>query len=398
MPLSQIERKTLNDTPRKKKLKKELFVQKEEKKTLKRKLDVTERNLSFVDKQLEEQTILYNSTVKGLTRVMDSFHQDIYSLSDDKSALQTKLTEMEMHYEEKIELLDKIQEKLGARTSEKSRAKNIRRVAKRSKETISKQKEHLKEKDNVITGLESEREAQLREIEKSKQQLKKNVEQMQALEKKVAELRKEKTDLSKTISYLKQKCKKRDTYFSEARDKNAKQIELLEAQISQLRKANSELEQLAELIEDPEIKTFADGKFTDEIREVIMQLVSYNVSLKQIDYVIKTVLKILAGKNVDRLPSQALKSRIGLEARHIADAQVANAMLQNADMSSIVGNCLHGDGTTKFHKHYQGFQVTTTEGQTLSLGMLEMGRATTADLTEALTRKLNDLAHSFYGR
>ena len=352
MPLSQIERKTLNDTPRKKKLKKELFVQKEEKKTLKRKLDVTERNLSFVDKQLEEQTILYNSTVKGLTRVMDSFHQDIYSLSDDKSALQTKLTEIEMHYEEKIELLDKIQEKLGARTSEKSRAKNIRRVAKRSKETISKQKEHLKEKDNVITGLESEREAQLREIEKSKQQLK----------------------------------------------KNAKQIELLEAQISQLRKANSELEQLAELIEDPEIKTFADGKFTDEIREVIMQLVSYNVSLKQIDYVIKTVLKILAGKNVDRLPSQALKSRIGLEARHIADAQVANAMLQNADMSSIVGNCLHGDGTTKFHKHYQGFQVTTTEGQTLSLGMLEMGGATTADLTEALTRKLNDLAHSFCGR
>ena len=352
MPLSQIERKTLNDTPRKKKLKKELFVQKEEKKTLKRKLDVTERNLSFVDKQLGEQTILYNSTVKGLTRVMDSFHQDIYSLSDDKSALQTKLTEMELHYEEKIELLDKIQEKLGARTSEKSRAKNIRRVAKRSKETISKQKEHLKEKDNVITGLESEREAQLREIEKSKQQLK----------------------------------------------KNAKQIELLEAQISQLRKANSELEQLAELIEDPEIKTFADGKFTDEIREVIMQLVSYNVSLKQIDYVIKTVLKILAGKNVDRLPSQALKSRIGLEARHIADAQVANAMLQNADMSSIVGNCLHGDGTTKFHKHYQGFQVTTTEGQTLSLGMLEMGGATTADLTEALTRKLNDLAHSFCGR
>ena len=87
-------------------------MQKEEKKTLKRKLDVSERNLSFVNKQLEEQTILYNSTVKGLTRVMDSFHQDIYSLSDDKSALQTKLTEMEMHYEEKIELLYKIQEKL----------------------------------------------------------------------------------------------------------------------------------------------------------------------------------------------------------------------------------------------------------------------------------------------
>ena len=80
MPLSQIEGKTLNDTPREKKIKKELSVEIEEKKTLKRRLDVTERNLSFVNKQLEEQTILYNSTVKGLTGMMDSFNQDIYSL------------------------------------------------------------------------------------------------------------------------------------------------------------------------------------------------------------------------------------------------------------------------------------------------------------------------------
>ena len=29
---------------------------------------------------------------------MDSFHQYIYFLSDDKSAQKTKLTEMKMHY------------------------------------------------------------------------------------------------------------------------------------------------------------------------------------------------------------------------------------------------------------------------------------------------------------
>ena len=58
-------------------MKKALFVEIEEKKTLKRRLDVTERNLSFVNKQLEEQTILYNSTVKGLTGMMDSFNQEV---------------------------------------------------------------------------------------------------------------------------------------------------------------------------------------------------------------------------------------------------------------------------------------------------------------------------------
>ena len=48
--------------------------------------------------------------------------------------------------------------------------------------------------------------------------------QVQALEVKVSELRKEKTDLSITIFHLKQKCQKRDTYFSEVRDKSKQKM------------------------------------------------------------------------------------------------------------------------------------------------------------------------------
>ena len=107
-----------------------------------------------------------------------------------------------------------------------------------------------------------------------------------------------------------------------------------------------------------------------------MELVCYNVSLGQIDKVIRTVLKKLVGRDVEKLPSQALKSRIALEARHIADFQVATTLLQEADPNKLVGNCLQGDETTKFHKHYQGFQATVAEGQNLSLGLLHMGGAT----------------------
>ena len=41
--------------------------------------------------------------------------------------------------------------------------------------------------------------------------------------------------------------------------------------VSQLRSENKDLEQLVEVLEEV-VVTFADGRFTDEIREVIMNL------------------------------------------------------------------------------------------------------------------------------
>ena len=75
--------------------------------------------------------------------------------------------------------------------------------------------------------------------------------------------------------------------------------------------------------EDPEIQTLTDdGKYADEVREVIMDLISYNVALRQIDNVIWTVLRKFTNKEVSSLPSLGLKSRLSLEARNIADYQV----------------------------------------------------------------------------
>ena len=73
---------------------------------------------------------------------------------------------------------------------------------------------------------------------------------------------------------------------------------------------------------------------------------------------------------------------------------MATALLQDFDTSTLVGNTLHGDEKRKFHKHYQGFQITTAGGEALNIGMLEMGRASFENLVQALTSKLEDLAHS----
>ena len=94
-----------------------------------------------------------------------------------------------------------------------------------------------------------------------------------------------------------------------------------------------------------------------------------------------------------------------IEARHLADIQVGEAMLQNLDLTTVLGNTLHGDGTTKYHRHYQNFQVTTnnkkrshtqldsrkqviafqdrvitSDGETLSAGLLEIGSQTADSL------------------
>ena len=41
-------------------------------------------------------------------------------------------------------------------------------------------------------------------------------------------------------------------------------------------------------------------------------------------------------------------------------------------VDGIHGNCLHGDDTSKYSRHYQNFQVTTQSGESLSFGLLEV--------------------------
>lgn len=121
-----------------------------------------------------------------------------------------------------------------------------------------------------------------------------------------------------------------------------------------------------------------------------MDLYAYiitNISLNRVNDVIKAVVQKFAKKEVGRLPSKGLLSRF-------EDKQIGEAMLEGTDLSSCLGNTLHSDGASKFHKHYAGFQVTTTEGKTMSLGIVEMSSGTAESLVEAISEKLNAIANS----
>lgn len=154
-----------------------------------------------------------------------------------------------------------------------------------------------------------------------------------------------------------------------------------------------ELEQVNEAINDPVIQTFYDGKYTNEIRETIMTLISEcGVSQAKVNRVMETVVQNLTGKTLDRLPSTGVKSRLVSEGKRVAQKQVALAMLQNMSEPSVSGNCFHQDGTTKSHRHFQSFQVTTADKKTYSLGLCEVSAGDADTLMEAFKQQICDLA------
>ena len=89
------------------------------------------------------------------------------------------------------------------------------------------------------------------------------------------------------------------------------------------------LEQLVEILKHPVVTTFQDGKYTNDMLECVMALLSLNVSIHKIDQVIKVVLNKLATKDIERLPSAGVKARLMQEALFLGQIQVADAMLED---------------------------------------------------------------------
>ena len=143
-------------------------------------------------------------------------------------------------------------------------------------------------------------------------------------------------------------------------------------------------------MKDEKIVTFERGRYPNDIREVIMELLLLNISMNKVNAVIKVVLKKLAKKGITKLLSVGTRSRFMSEALILAQLQVLEEMLGNIEKDT--GNCLHGDGTTKYHRH-QNFQLTTKTGRMLSFGLSEMAPGDVASTLSSLTQILDDICN-----
>ncbi|XP_030830480.1 uncharacterized protein LOC105441835 [Strongylocentrotus purpuratus] len=164
------------------------------------------------------------------------------------------------------------------------------------------------------------------------------------------------------------------------------------SRITVLQRKVQDLEGLLELLQDDDIQTFEGGRYTDEICETIMELLSLNVSMSKVSTVIRLVLRKLAKKDVARMPSIGTISQFALEARHLADIEIAQSMLNNT--TGTLGNCIHGDGTTKYHKKYQNWQVTLPDGTQKSFGLMEMAQGNTDAVMHSFEHKIQELVNA----
>ena len=118
----------------------------------------------------------------------------------------------------------------------------------------------------------------------------------------------------------------------------------------QLHKRLSELD--TKLLKTKEHKQL----YLDNARQCCLELLSLNVGIQQVEPVIRSVLKNIAGFEVDKLPQPGTSVRMYAEMKGLACQQVE-------ELSEQDNLTLHSDGTSKFGQYYGSFQISI-EGST----------------------------------
>ncbi|VDI03270.1 Hypothetical predicted protein [Mytilus galloprovincialis] len=125
-------------------------------------------------------------------------------------------------------------------------------------------------------------------------------------------------------------------------------------------------EQMEAFLNQREIVTFHDGRYTDIIREVYMELMCMRVGAKNVSKIIKTVMEKITGMTPQRLPGSTFAKYMLLEARSVALVHLKE------EIQASEGNITVGpDGTTKFGHHYDAISISLS-GKTMCMGMRDM--------------------------
>ena len=239
-------------------------------------------------------------------------------------------------------------------------SRNIRNIHKREKRKVKR----LKKQGEVIAKLAAENKQLLFTMRYAQKQLQKN-------EKKYnTKLKRCRGKFYKTKMRYKSRLRRMKTAPQDNADSNEASNEASDDE------------------EESTIVTMDKGHFNSKIRECCMQLLAHNVGIRNVETCIKAVFDPI-GCKADRLPSKSTLANMMVEARAIAQLQIADTV------PNYSTNMLHSDGTTKFGEKYGGLQITTPTDTdacscyTLCLTTMKAGGA--ADFKELLVNALSDI-------
>ena len=176
-------------------------------------------------------------------------------------------------------------------------------------------------------------------------------------------------------------CKSLSEY---AKQLNKKAMELQ----STLDFVGNERDCLLQRVEELESQTFGTKehrqKYLDNVRQCCMELLALNVGIKNVDAVIRCVLKHIASFEVKELPHSSSLVRMLAEMKGLACQQLAE------ELSNEQCVTLHSDGTSKYGQHYYSFQISTCDSA-YSLGLTEMLAGSTSQVLHTFKHILSDL-------
>ena len=208
---------------------------------------------------------------------------------------------------------------------------------------------------------------------------------LEGAESKLSKLKAKINRVSHRAEYWRTKVQNIHHHSSEVRTKLCHEVESLRKEISCLDTDNAEMRDVLEsLISSEDIATFEGGKYTDDVRACIYELLSLNVGVRNIAPVIRCVLKNIAHKSVSRLPSHGLTCQMILESLTVVQAQLGEKLSETA------ASTLQTDGTTKFGEHYATYDIGVPEA-TYTLGLQHVFSGSAQNTLETLKEILDDI-------
>ena len=207
-------------------------------------------------------------------------------------------------------------------------------------------------------------------------------------ERKLTKLKSKLDRVNHSASYWKGKMHVIKSHSSSKKKKLCDEIKSLKQQISLLSTDNIEMKEIIQsLMTEPKISTLEKGKYTDDVRACIYELLSLNVGVRNVAPIIRCVLNNIAHKSVSRLPSHGLICQMIVESLAVAQAQLGVELSEG-------GNCttLQTDGTTKFGNHFGTFDVRVPDSkETYTLGIRHVFSGSSHDTLETLKQIMSDI-------
>ena len=108
------------------------------------------------------------------------------------------------------------------------------------------------------------------------------------------------------------------TKKKELTDNISQEVSKFKEEVAVPQNDNAVLKEKMEQFLDTNIKTIHNGIYNDNVRELYMDILSHNVSIRNCEQVIRTVLGKLTDSSIDRLPQKSLEARMMAEAEIIA--------------------------------------------------------------------------------